>query len=772
MKRYVLPWLFLWLCAAAIAQDHSPSVSFSLPGGFYEEPLELALSANPGAKIFYTIDGNKPTPQSHRYRVPLKLTSTAAVRAVAVSPDGRTGKTFAETYFIGEPPSGIPVISIASPPGLLFDPEIGLFMAGAKSGDESWMQPGANFWSRKELVAHVEIFEDDGHCVFNSPVGMRLFGGMSRLFPQKSLAIVARERYGEKRFNYPVFGKDGPNSFKFLVLRNSGSDFGRAHFRDALMTGLLSDWDIDKQAYRPAHVYINGQYWGIYNIREKINRYFIAGHHDVHKDSIDLIEHRYNLRRGDKAHYMRLLRFLQNKDLSDPANYAWVKTQMDVDNFMHFQIAQIYFDNQDAGGNVKFWRPRTPEGRWRWILYDTDWGFGLHDPKAYRNNSLEFHTEPNGPFWPNPPWSTFILRKLLESPEFKADFLMRFTDHLNTTFHPDRVNAAIEEKYQQLLPEMPRHLARWRLSRQKWERHVETMRTFAAERPAYVLQHLAGRFRPGALRELRASASFGGTLLVNDIIEVTEAGGDFAGRYFESQNLRFKAAALPGYRFSHWEGLPVSTEERELSLRLPKEGLFIRAVFEPYIHPLADKIIINEISPSNSRTGDWIEIYNTTHERVDMSGWILADARHEAALPEASIGPRDYLIICRDEARFRQVFPQAYNVFGIMTFGLHKREDQAFLFSADGALVNGVHYQAPPTDSVITLSLLMPHLNNKNPQNWEITMDEGTPGAANPFYVQSRISAMQKDWLEIGIAAGVFMICLLLLLFRHNGHWG
>ena len=117
---------------------------------------------------------------------------------------------------------------------------------------------------------------------------------------------------------------------------------------------------------------------------------------------------------------LKMLKYIKKNDLAQQEHYDYIKTQMDVNNFMTYQITQIYCDNQDGGGNIKFWRPQMPNGRWRWILYDTDWGFGLHDSKAYKNNSLAFHTEPDGPKWPNPPWSTFILRKLLENPEFAA----------------------------------------------------------------------------------------------------------------------------------------------------------------------------------------------------------------------------------------------------------------------------------------------------------------------------------------------------------------
>ena len=106
---------------------------------------------------------------------------------------------------------------------------------------------------------------------------------------------------------------------------------------------------------------------------------------------------------------------------------------------MDYKIAQIYFDNQDAGGNIKYWRPQTPSGRWRWVLYDTDWGFGLHDEKAYNNNSLAFHTATGGPAWPNPEWSTFILRNLLKNEEFQNQFINRFCDAMNTSFIKIRV---------------------------------------------------------------------------------------------------------------------------------------------------------------------------------------------------------------------------------------------------------------------------------------------------------------------------------------------
>lgn len=769
MTRNTLLILFLWLAALSSIVGQAREPVFFPSGGFSDEAVDVLIEAEVGSKIFYTLDGNKPSEKSLRFKAPIRIDKTTVVRAIALNAEGKRSPLAAQTYFISEPRSTIPVVSLAAPPELLFDPDIGLFMAGNQIVSGSLPQKGANFWTKKELVVHAELFEPEGRSIFNSPTGMRLFGGYSRLFPQKSLALVARARYGEKRVNYPVFGKGAPKSFKYLVLRNSGSDFGKSHFRDALMTGLLNDWDIDKQAYQPAHVYINGKYWGIYNLREKINRHFIADHHDIDKDSIDLLEHRGSVRRGSNTHYRRLLSYLQSHDLSVSAHYEWVKTQMDVDNFMQYQIAQIFFDNQDAGGNIKFWRPQRPDGRWRWILYDTDWGFGLHDELAWRNNSLVFHTEAKGPAWPNPPWSTFILRKLLENAGFRAQFLTRFSDHLNTTFQSERVLTAIDEKYRMLLPEMSRHLNRWRLSRKKWEQQVEIMKQFACARPNAVFGHLAEFFNPGALCQVNFSASAGGQVVLNKQIEIPGGHGQFKGRYFESSLLQIKAIALPGYRFSHWEGAPGDSTTRELSIRPVSAGLCVKAVFEPFLHPLADKIVINEISPNHAAAGDWIEIYNTTREPVNVRGWIIADLRNEAVLPDLEIGPKDYLLLCRDAERFRAVFPSAYNISPALTFGLHKRKDHIYLYSDDGALVDQVIYNLPPTDSNFVLSLLLPTLRNQDTQHWEQEWNAGTPAAANPYFVESRIGSIQKEWMEIGIAAGIFLICTLLLLLRGRG---
>lgn len=777
MQKAPLLILFLLLFAPLRAQkkptaplEGPPPVElhFSVDGGFFPAEVVVELSA-PGAEAYYTVDGSAPSPQSPRYKRPLRIGETTVLRAVAYHADGRKSPVVSHTYFIDEPRTNFPVVSIGISPAILFHPRTGLFMLGNNAVDSLWKKPGANFWSRSEFPSSVEFFEADGKCAYRSQSGLRLFGGMSRLFPQKSIAIVARHRYGETRIRHKVFGEKGLDKFKFLVLRNSGSDFGKAHFRDALMTSLVDDWDIEKQDYRPAHVYINGQYWGIYNIREKVNRYFIGGHHpDVDKDSIDLIEHRYTRKRGSARHYLDLLEFLEGHSLAEPANYAYVQSQMDVENFIDFQVAQIYFDNQDAGGNIKFWRPQKPGARWRWILYDTDWGFGLHGRNTYRNNSLAFHTEPDGPSWPNPPWSTFLLRKLLENKDFERDFVNRFTGYLSTSFSAETVLDRIDSIYNHLSPEMPRHLKRWNLSRRKWEEEVGIMREFAQERPSYVRMHLMSRFRTGPQRRLVISTTGGGRILINDHIIVTNDTVELV--YFENFPIKVKAVAHHGYQLSRWEGIDANETWREFTLSLTKDVTRLHARFDEFIHPMEGKLVINEICPKNGKAGDWLEIFNASRNRVPLKGWTLGDLKHnEYIFPEVYIGPNDYLVLARDSARFVQAYPGAYNVLDGLDFGLNKRKESLALYSILGAMVDSIAYEVPPVDSSFTLSLLLPYLDNGDPENWEFRYGEGSPNAANPYYLESRVRHEQAQWMQMGLAAGVFLLSLILLALRQRG---
>ncbi|MBK8490123.1 MAG: CotH kinase family protein [Saprospirales bacterium] len=754
--------------AQSSGKDYIPDweVELSVPGGFYPDAVEVDLSC-PGARIYYTMDGSVPKAGSinHLYRGPIPISTTTVLRILAVRGSEHT-RVISHTFFINEPLSTFPVVSISIPPDVLFHPTMGLFVKGPEAVDTLLKMPGANFWSKGEFPINAEIFETDGSCVFRNEMGFRLFGGMSRLFPQKSFAVVARDRYGVNRIDHSIFGKKGLKKFKFLVFRNSGSDFGKTQFRDAFMTSLVKDWEIDVQDFRPSHVYINGKYWGIYNIREKINRYYIAAHHDVEKDSLDLLEHRFSRKRGSRRDYLQLLNFMEKNSLWDATNFAYVDSQMDVGNFMDYEIAQIYFDNQDAGGNIRYWKANEPGSKWRWILYDTDWGFGLHESDAYANNSLAFHTAANGPAWPNPPWSTFILRKLLENPEFKRTFINRFADQLNTSLSGFHVEQQIDSFQRLYEPEIPRHLERWNLSQDRWLSEIEKLRIFARKRPEFVRMHIMEQFDVGDMRDLQVLVNEGGTVKLNGYVHLVP--GLFEGVYFEKIPVTLEATPALGFRFLYWEGPNGKVATSKLTLSLREDPTKAQAVFERYDHPLAGKIIINEVACNNKVSGDWIELYNQSDETVQLSGWMLTDSKNNFMFPNILVPSKGYLVICEDVDAFLKAYPDAYRYVGNLGFGLSKRKERIGLFSSEGALVDSMGYDLAPMDSLFTLNLLLPTLNNGDPENWDIQTGMGTPDAANIYYVQSTLRARQKVWVEMGAAAGVIVLCIFLLIWRHR----
>ncbi|MDZ7332890.1 MAG: CotH kinase family protein [candidate division KSB1 bacterium] len=552
--------------------------AFSHASGFYTTSLLISISASdPQNEIYYTLDGSVPSKNSQRYLSPISISKTTVVRAREFSPDGSASATVTRNYLINET-IRLPVVCLTTDPYNLWDPDSGIYVLG-KNYDPSPPHYGANFWQDWERPVHVDFFEPGGALGFSLNAGMKIFGGWTRDFAQKSLAIFARSRYGTSEIQYQLFPDKPIDHFESFVLRNSGNDWSSTMFRDGMMQNLLNGTDLDLVAYRPAVVFLNGQYWGILNIREKINEHYLAANRHVDPDELDLLENNIQLIHGDATHYQTMLNYMTTHDIRLSTVYDSVKKMMDIANFMDYQIAQIYFDNRDwPGNNVKYWRPRTSEGRWKWIVFDTDFGFGLWNAAAYRDNTLEFATEANGPDWPNPPWSTFLLRRLLENPQFKNDFINRFADHLNATFEPKRVIQKIDSIKTILQLEIPRHQLRWRDSARNWAQNVQNLKQFATYRPNFVRTHLIGKFNLNGIARvsLQVIPPNSGIVRLNSL-RLTNF--PWQGDYFQKVPIQITAIPNPGFRFVGWSDTSLSNHE-QIILNLSQD-LSLIAKFEP-----------------------------------------------------------------------------------------------------------------------------------------------------------------------------------------------
>ena len=205
---------------------------------------------------------------------------------------------------------------------------------------------GANFWEDWERSAQFEIFDINGNN-YKANAGIKIFGGWSRGNPQKSFSVFARKKYGTSNFEVQLFQGDIQN-YESFVLRNSGNDWDQTLLRDGYLVSLIRGIDIDYQQYRPVLSYINGEYWGIYNIREKISEHFISSHHDVPTDDIDLLayngafEDNLETIHGTKNDYMNLINFISSNDVSDATVFEAINDWIDIEQYIKYQVIQTF----------------------------------------------------------------------------------------------------------------------------------------------------------------------------------------------------------------------------------------------------------------------------------------------------------------------------------------------------------------------------------------------------------------------------------------------
>jgi hypothetical protein len=548
---------------------------FSTQGGFFTGSLQLNLTAaSPGSTIRYTLDGSEPTQESAVFTSPISIENTTVVRARS-SKDGLIDSPTATNTYFFDVQKDLPVFSLVCDSMYLWDSVMGIY---------------ANDAIDQERVANIEYFEDE-QAVLNQPVGLQIQGFVARYLPQKVFGLYARNKYGKTSLDHKFFYDKDIHSFSSIFLRNGGyPDNSSSMLRDGFMQSLVDGRiDLDYVAYRPAVVYLNGKYWGLYNIREKQNSDFLAANCNIDPANIDYLEnHWQKTLEGSPEQFHYFLDFITNNIINDPVNYAHVKDLIDVDNLIDYMITEIYFANSDwPGMNQKYWRSREETCRWEWMLCDVEFGFGMISD--YDHNTLEFALATDGTTWANPPEATFLFRKMLENEAFRDEFIQRFSAHLNISFEPQRVIHRIDSFRNNVLNEMPLQIERWKdevweapwgeyfhviSSMTLWEEEIEKMRQFALFRADHNRQHLIDHFDLTGEISM-TSKSAGGYVRVNTV-KLPE--GQHSGSYFKDIPLRLEAVPKPGRVFSHWKVNGTLFNEDVVTID-PTEDLDVEAVF-------------------------------------------------------------------------------------------------------------------------------------------------------------------------------------------------
>lgn len=711
--------------------EYADSVIASLPSGFYSASISVALSAGT-SDIYYTLDGSDPDSNSAEYSSPINIQQTKVLKARSYEANHLPGPVIYHTYFINES-TILPILSLSADPFDLFDADSGIY---------------TNYTMDWERPAHVEFFEDDKSLGFSENCGIEIFGSQSATWAQKSMSVKFREQYGVSGIEYLLFPDFRITDFKAFVLRNSGNDWQYTHIRDAVMQTLVKDLDIDYLEYRPATTFINGEYWGIYNIREKINEHYIANRHPgVDPDNIDLLENNMAVIQGDSQAYAQLIDYMSNNDMSTDAAYAYLDSAIDLDECILYFAAQAYYDNMDwPGTNIKFWRERSAAGKWRWILFGLDFGFGLYAHNASEDH-IAFMFSTVETRYSNPPWATLFQRKLVENPTIKNRFINQIADLLNTNFTSTRVVNVINALSNHIASDITRHRTKWGISGET----TDKMKTFASERPAYLRTHVRNYFGCGYDGKLTLDINEGGAVQLNTL-NLSNTDSPWSGTYFNGVPVNLKAIPVAGYKFNGWSGA-VTSDDDSITLAISRSTT-LSASFS-FNSTGADKIVINEINynpAADFDSGDWIELYNTSDNAVDISGWYFSDsnAEHRFIFAEGTvIDSAGYLVLVADDSAFAACFPDVPNYVGEIGFGLNRVGELIKLMNSNGYIIDSLTYdeEAPwplaANGAGATLELKDAESDNALAENWQASQSHGTPGKINS--VLSDINFKKKD---------------------------
>lgn len=775
--------------------------TFSLSPGFYSESITLELNHTSDVVLRYTTDGSEPNEDSPIYNIgllleqnqvdnyfseipsnpgfdypkgdysetrahtrgwlpPAEKVNKAHVINVKAFDGQRRSPAITGTFFIDPNNSmnySYPVISLVTDEKNLFDDDIGIYVFG-NNPEGNYTQKGGD-WERP---AHFEYFEE-GDLSLSQGITTRIHGGGSAHSAQKNIRMYADGDNGPENFEYAFFKDYELDVFRRMIIKGGGQRPDCLP-RDQIAGEVVRHLGLSVQAHQEIILFINGEYWGLHSLKERYDDHYILNKYRIDRDDVVILELSGSVDEGepkDEEHYDNLLRMVSEEDITDPAVYDEVKTIMDVDNYIDYQVAEIFMGNGDwPNGNIRFWRKRTDytpgapfghDGRYRWMFYDLDNGFGGScNTVTPLFNTMRHATSTE----PHLETYTLLFRSLLNNEDFRNQFINRFTDLLNTIYTYERVDEIIADIENGLAGEIFEHIKRWRYpstastleeraqetpSEDKYEILIDGLHDYAKNRPRKQKDHLIDYFQLMDSVQLTTSVNDQemGSLQINSIFlngdeeGVAENTYPWQGYYFKEQAITISAIPKPGFRFVNWTD--IESTESSLEVQLTSDSTFT-ANFEAIPGFSFDQLIfINEVMADNESTieditgefGDWVELYNPADEDINLSGYYLTDKVDDPTKyqfkpngSEVIVPARGYLIVWTDD--------ETWKGDKHTNFGLSKSGEFIGLYAPDGVtLVDGFEFEEIDEDISF----------GRSPDGSDnlVYFEETTPGSANPL---------------------------------------
>ncbi|MBE5950433.1 MAG: spore coat protein CotH [Lachnospiraceae bacterium] len=636
-----------------------PHVAFSADSGFYDKKFDLELTCSEeGAVIYYTTDGSVPDKTSTPYTDPFTITDKkrsanvlsaitglctdsnyvppapvakgTVIRAVAYLADGTKTPVANASYFVGinrqKSYGDVPIISLITNADNFFDYETGIYVLGKTYDDwlkedpsraylESWQAVG-NFSMRGkewEREISVEYLSADGSAGFIQDMGVRIMGGASRGGTQKSLKLIAREEYGKKNLKFDLLpgnirsDETGPvTKYKSFVLRIGGNDANFGRLRDPFLQNLVAECHFETQSSTPCVVFLNGEYWGMYDITEDYSDNYFENNYGIDNNNIVLLK-RGEIEDGEEDDlrlFHEMYFCITGQDMSVDRHYKEACELLDMDSFAEYCAFELYVINQDSmfdNNNWRMWRVRNADhatawsdGKWRMAAYDTDYSSGIYsggsnykeDNITGRLTSSKKEREENIKHYA----PIELFRSLMQNKEFRTKFLLALCDMRNIYFKPDTATTLLDEMAPDYIRLMPDTFARfgpdwiaWQNTSDYIKGRIEEVRTFITGRYTNFPSLMRKIFGLGTIKRLTIKTSdytLGTVKLNNGTLNLEK---DFTSMYFPELTVTLTAIPAEGAKFTGWEtDSSYVTDKTAATITIPMtEAATVKATFAP-----------------------------------------------------------------------------------------------------------------------------------------------------------------------------------------------
>lgn len=495
--------------------------------------VQVVLTSDPDVTaIRYTTNGAAPTSASFLYTGPFALGAKGVVRARAYAPDRHPGPIATRTYLRNARTPALPMLSLVIDPYLLYDSARGIY---------------SNTLKDREIPGNLQFYTAPGRRGFQVDAGFRIFGLNSFMYAQKPFTVYLDSAYGLGELSYQLFPDKPLGAFDRFVLRNGNDDWPGAFLRDTLGQQMLNGALVSAvQGYVPCAMYLNGAYYGLMNIQEKMDEMYCSRNYGVPLEHIDFWENLGTgsgdlLDAGTEDAWNSILSYIASHSLAVATNYAYVKSQVDIEDLVDYVAGQTFVVDIAWNHNRKWWRDRRPGGRWRWCFVDLDRALNPGSVGSDQFSGLVSSQE--------------IFRELLGNAEFKAYSAQRLMAHLSSSFSTNRIIPIINREAARIRSEIEQHSLLYRSSGgisslATWDARIEEIRSYCRQRPAIAMQQVAAYYGGGQTGRMALTVEGGeGRVLANYVALLTNAPSTFVA----GLPVQLKAVPAVGQRFVRWE---------------------------------------------------------------------------------------------------------------------------------------------------------------------------------------------------------------------------